>query len=72
VTDEEIKKLAEEIVAKKGGFWVEPEEHYQSHKRLDRLLDIFDTVQSGLIKGFIAAFVLGILAISAIGVGWHK
>lgn len=72
MTDAEIKKLAKEIVAQKGGFYVEPETHYQQHERLDRLLDIYDSTTSIFMKVFIGAMCVGAFALVFIGFGWHK
>lgn len=72
MTDEEIKKLAAEIVSQKGGFHVDPEDHYLQHQRLDRLLDIFDTTSNVLWKGFVGAVVLGMIVFAAIGLGISK
>ncbi len=72
MTDEEIKKLAQEIVNLKGGFYVEPEKHYQQHERLDKLLDMYDSASNIIFKFFIAAVVAGVFTAAALGLGWHK
>lgn len=72
MTDDEIKKLAGEIVNLKGGFYVDPEEHYIQHQRLDRLLDIYDSASNILWKSFVGAAVLGMLVFAAIGLGFYK
>lgn len=72
MTDDEIEKLAKEIVSQKGGFYVEPEEHYLQHQRLDTLLKIYDDTNSTALRIVIGAVVLGIFAVAAIGLGWHK
>lgn len=72
MTDEEIKKLAEEIVKQRGGFYVEPEEHYQQHQRLEKMLDFYDSTSSVVLKVLIGAAVTGIFILAAIGLGWGK
>jgi len=72
MTEEEIKKLAAEIVRNNGGFYVEPEEHYQQHQRLDKFLDLYDSASNIFIKAFLGAAVLGIIALAAIGSGITK
>ena len=72
MTDDEIEKLASQIVKQKGGFYVEPEEHYLQHQRFDKILEIYDTTSNIVLKIIIGALVLGIFAITAIGLGWHK
>ena len=72
MTDEEIKKLAAEIVEKKGGFYVDPEEHYMQHQRLDRMLDLYDSASNIIWKAFIGAVVLGMIVFAAIGLGFTR
>jgi len=72
MTNEEIKKLADEIVQQKGGFYVDPEEHYIQHQRLDRMLDLYDSASNIVWKTFIGLVVLGMLALAALGAGFFK
>ncbi len=72
MTDEEIKKLAIEIVKLKGGFYVEPETHYQQHQRLDRILDVYDSASNIVLKTLVGAAILGIFILAAIGFGLHE
>ena len=72
MTEEEIKLLAQEIVNLKGGFYVEPEEHYQQHQRLDKMLSLYDSVGNVVLKFFIGAVIVGIFAAVALGLGWTK
>ncbi len=72
MTDEEIEKLADKIIEKKGGFYVEPENHYLQHQRLDRLLDLYDSTSVILWRVFLGAVVLGLIAVAAIGLGITK
>ena len=72
LADEEIKKLADEIVKQKGGFYVDPEKHYIQHQRLDRILDLYDSASNIILKVVLGATILGVLALSALGVGLFK
>lgn len=72
MTDDEIEKLAEAIVKQKGGFYVEPEEHYLQHQQLGALLKMYNTTNSTVLKALIGAIVLGLFAAAAFGLGWHK
>lgn len=72
MTNEEIKKLADEIVKQRGGFDVEPEEHYLQHQRLDRMLDLYDSASNIIWKTFIGLVVLGMLAVAGMGAGIFK
>ena len=67
MTDEEIAKLAEEIVKQKGGFYVEPETHYQQHQRLDQLLGIYDAAANIFVKAFLTLVIAGVLFLAALG-----
>lgn len=72
MTDSDIDKLAERILEKRGGFYVEPEEHYQQHERLEKILEMYDTAGNIFIKALISAVFIGIFALAAMGLGWHK
>lgn len=72
MTDDEIEKLADKIIEKKGGFYVEPEDHYKKHQRLDKLLDLYDSVSNVVLKFFIGAFIVGVFAAIALSLGWTK
>ena len=72
MTDEEIKKLAERIVKLKGGFYVEPEKHYLQHKRIDRVLDVYESAANIFQKVFFGAVIVGSLVLAMIGLGLNK
>jgi hypothetical protein len=72
VTDEEIKKLATEIVKQRGGFYVDPEDHYKQHQRLDRMLDLYDSASSIVFKGILGLVVGGLIFLAAVGMGMTK
>lgn len=72
MTEDEIKKLAETIVDLKGGFYVEPEKHYLQHKRIDRVLDLYESASNIFTKIFIGAMIVGSLVLAMIGLGFQK
>ena len=72
MTDDEIEKLAVQIVKQKGGFYVEPEDHYLQHQQLGTLLKIYNTTNITVLKFIIGALVLGVFALVGLGLGWHK
>jgi len=74
MTDDEIKKLAKEIVKQKGGFYVEPESHYQQHARLDKLLSMYDSVNNMFVRSILWMVILGALglAVFSVKMGWSK
>jgi len=68
LSDSDIQKIANAVAAKaKESFHIEDEEHYNSHKRLDKLLDIYDRANSALVKTLIALVILGILFFAGAG-----
>ena len=72
MTEDEIKTLAEAIVELKGGFYVEPEKHYLQHKRIDRVLDLYESASNIFMKIFIGAMIVGSLVLAMIGLGFQK
>jgi hypothetical protein len=72
MTDEEIKKLAKEIVNQRGGFHVEAEDHYKQHQRLDRMLDLYDSASNIIIKTLLGLAVGGLIFLAAVGMGLTK
>lgn len=69
LTDEDIERIAN-AVAKKAtaAFHIGEEEHYDSHKRLDKLLDVYDSAQSAFCKAFVAVVIVGALVLAGIGI----
>ena len=69
LSDDDIDRIAT-AVAKKASdaFHIEEEEHYNSHKRLDKLLDVYDSAQSAFWKAFIAIVIVGALVLAGIGI----
>lgn len=69
LTDEDIERIAN-AVAKKAtaAFHIGEEEHYDSHKRLDKLLDVYDSAQSAFWKAFVAVVIVGALVLAGIGI----
>lgn len=75
LTDLDIEKIAEKLYEKvenkAHSFWIEPERHYQSHQRMDRLIDVWESTQNIFIKTIIGLFILGVLTISSMPI-WSK
>ena len=72
MTDEEIEKLADKIIEKKGGFYLDPENHYKQHERLERFLDAWDSASGIFMKLTLGAVFLGIFGLAAWGLGYTK
>jgi len=72
MTNDEIKKLAAEIVEQRGIFSVDPKRHFKQHERMDRLLDLYDATSNMVLKAIIGAVFIGLFALAAFGMGWLK
>lgn len=73
--DSELDKLADRFMekceARRKAFWVEPEEHYNDHRRLTAFLDAFDRAASQIGKGLIWLAFLGVVALVLIGIKFN-
>lgn len=67
-----VKKTIECLDDDRKSFWVEPEKHYKSHDRLDKLLDVYDSAQSLVMKTLMAAMIVGLLIVAAMSMGFKK
>lgn len=70
--EEIVKKTIEGLDDHRKSFWVDPEKHYKSHDRLDKLLDVYDGAQSVIMRTLIGAMVLGLLIVAAMSMGFKK
>lgn len=75
LSDEEVEKIAaklyEKVESKAQSFWIEPEQHYKSHQRMDNLLNVWESTQNIFIKTILGLFILGVLTISSMPI-WSK
>lgn len=74
LSKQEIEALAEEIVKRKPGptFYVDPEEHYKQHERLERFLDTYDSASNLIFKFFLGVFLVGVVAAVSLGIGYYE
>ena len=49
---------------------IPPQDHYDKHARLDRLLDIYEETTSTFIRWVIRMVVVGALVLAALGIKW--
>lgn len=69
LTPEDARLIAEAVAAlqnKPSDFELDAREHYDAHKRLDKLLDIFDQCESAIWKIAVGVFVAAGLVIAAL------
>lgn len=68
LTEDDIERIANAVAKKTSAmFHISEEEHYNSHKRLDKLLEVYDNAQSTFWKAFIAVVIVGALVLAGIG-----
>lgn len=77
LSENDIERIAEAVAKVEDaddmrGFRVEPKSHYNSHARIDRFLDSYDSATNVIVKFFIGLVLIGVLAVAAIGAGVHK
>jgi len=69
LSEDEVEKIADKLFdkfdSKMQKFWIEPEKHYESHRRLDDLLEVWKQTKSTFLKTFIGIFIIGLIAFSA-------
>lgn len=69
LTDHDVERIAIAVAEKtKEAFHIEEEAHYNSHKRLDKLLEVYDSASNAFTKAFIALVIIGAIVLSGIGV----
>ena len=65
ISDEEIERIAIAVTTKtRTAFFIEEESHYNSHKRIDKLLDAWDGASNIFWKTFLAMLIVGALILA--------
>jgi hypothetical protein len=65
--DEDIERIASAVAEKaKVSFHISEEKHYNDHKRLDKLLDIYDNATNVFIKTFIGFMIVGAIILAGV------
>jgi len=87
LTDKEIDILADKIVTRVRSthheFWIDPEIHYNDHKKITALtreelydiqgiIKLYKTTKGLFFKAFLGAAVIGAIVLAALGLGFHK
>lgn len=68
LTEDEVERIAAAVARKtKEAFHIEEEKHYNSHKRLDKLLEVYDSATNAFVKAFLALVIVGALVLAGIG-----
>lgn len=66
-----IRATIHELKDDRKEFWIQPETHYKSHEGLDKLISVYETTNSILVKAFIGLVLIGGLVLAGIGIGWE-
>lgn len=67
LSEEEVDRIADAIVSKtQRSFHIEEELHYNSHQRLDRLLNAYDSATNIFIKTFLGLVVIGAIVLAGV------
>lgn len=81
LSQEEIDAIAKEVVQQikdsdlfieKTDFHRDPEQHYQSHENLDRIINFFDTIENNFFRVFAGFIISGVILIAALPFIWKK
>lgn len=76
MTPDEVNLIAAavcaQIKADQPSFFIPAEAHYNSHKNMDDLVADWKLAKSIFWKAFIGLAMLGMLALSAVGGGYHR
>lgn len=69
LSDDDIDRIANAVAKKtKDAFHIEEETHYNSHKRLDKLLEAYDGATSAFTKAFIGLVIIGAIFLAGVAV----
>lgn len=67
LSDEEIDRLAHAITKKThSDFRISDEKHYNSHQRLDKLLDAYDSATNIFAKTFFGLVIIGMIVLAGV------
>jgi hypothetical protein len=72
LSEDDVQRIANAVSDRaikscQSSFHLAEEKHYNDHKRLDRILDMYDNASNVIVKTFIAMIFVGALALAAMG-----
>jgi len=69
LTDDDIDKIAEAVTIKtRESFHIEEEKHYNSHQKLDKMLEAYDSATNIFWKMFLALVITGSIVLAGLSV----
>jgi hypothetical protein len=67
LSDDDIERIAARLAEKaRAAFHIDEEKHYNSHQRLDKLLDAYDNAANIFIKTFLALLIAGLIMLAGV------
>lgn len=74
LSSSELKQITDAVVAAHthGDFHIDPKEHYDTHARLTRLLDIFDKCENNAWKFIVGTVIVTGFVVSVLWAALHK
>jgi len=68
LTDEDVDRIAAAVACKtRAAFHIEEEVHYNSHKKIDKLLEAYDAATNTFTKTFFALIIVGAIFLAGLG-----
>lgn len=65
ITDDDVERIADAVAVKtKAAFHIEEEAHYNSHKRIDKLLEVYDSATNIFVKAFLSLVIVGLIMLA--------
>lgn len=72
LSEKDVERIADAVVKKsQHAFFIEAEEHYNAHKRMDRLLTAYDDATSAIRKTLLGLIIVGLLVLAGLGAAKH-
>ena len=69
LSDEDVEKIAAKIAERtREAFYIEEEKHYNSHQKLDSLLQAYESASNIFAKTFIALTITGAMILAGLAV----
>lgn len=69
LSEEDLNRIADAVAKKaRETFHIGEEEHYNSHKRLDKLLEAYDSASNAFTKAFFGLVILGAITLAGLAI----
>lgn len=69
LSEDDVQRIADAVTIKtRAAFFIDDEEHYNSHKKLDRMLGAYESATNIFIKTFLGFVIVGSIMIAGFSV----